>query len=85
GKSEGGFTLLYYTRAHEGMGMMGLMGMRGLMGGVMGMGLRDGNRGAGTFTGWEKHVYKGGERGLHGGGKEGKRERRKEKKSLTCW
>ena len=38
----------------------------------MGMGLRDGNRGAGTFTGRGKHVYKGGERGLHGGGKEGR-------------
>ena len=30
---------------------MGIMGMMGLMGGLMGMGLREGNRGAGTFTG----------------------------------
>jgi len=61
---------------------MGIMGMMGLMGGLMGMGLREGNRGAGTFTGRGKHVYKGGERGLHGGGKG---EGGKKKKSLTCW
>ena len=37
----------------------------------MGKGLRDGKRGAGTFTGRGKHVYKGGERGK-------RRERKKE-------
>ena len=44
----------------------------GVMGGLIGKGLREGNRGAGTFTGRGKHVYKGGERGLHGRGKERK-------------
>ena len=41
---------------------------------MTGKGIRDGNRGAGTFTGQGKFVYKGGERGLHGEGKERKGE-----------
>ena len=76
----GGYTLLYYTRAHEGMGVMG---MRGLMGGwekdsAMGIAGRDFYR-TGDFTGRGKHVYKGGERGLHGREKGGQGEGGKKK------
>ena len=49
---------------------MGLMG-----GGLMGKGIRDEKRGAGTFTGRGKKGYKEGERDLPGGGKG--RERKK--------
>ena len=70
GEEGGGYTLLYYTRAHEGMGIMGMMG---LMGGLMGKGLRDGNRGAellpdggNTFTREGKGGYMAGEKGEKG-------------------